>query len=592
VPPPALPSFLAESAEQATARRSHEFWIRMLFSALVDADRLATEAFYEPDKAARRGAYPPLNQVQRSLDAYLGRFAADTDVNVARAEVLADCRHAAPQPAGFFSLTAPTGSGKTLSAMAFALAHAQQHGLRRVIVVVPYTSIIEQNAAAYRDAMGGDALVEHHSNLDEVERERVAPEAEVLRRLATENWDAPVIITTTVQFFESLFSNHPGTCRKLHNIARSVVILDEAQCLPPAYLSPLLDALRELTSHYGCTVVISTATQPALGRRAALPEGLDAVREIVRDPRALAARLERVRVRFPADYRTATPFESLAPELEAHPQVLAVVHRRADARRLAMLLPEQGRFHLSALMCAAHRLEVLGTITARLKERSVCRVVATQLVEAGVDLDFPVVYRALAGLDSLAQAAGRCNREGTIPRGEFVVFRAETEPPPGTLRIALQATEALLAEHSDGLPLSDPALFEQFFRQFFHHSDLDRRAIQPERAVLNFATVAREFRLIEDGYRRAVAVPWGAGPERLRGFEAEPGRDTARGLQPFLVHVPERTAERLLQAGRLRAVSESLLAVAPGWEEIYTEGFGLLVEEEDDAHVSPSPLIV
>lgn len=589
-PPPPLPARLREGTDRAATALRAEFWTRMVFSVLVDADRLATEGFYEPEKAAARGFYPSLHDLEQELTRRLDQFAADSVVNVARAEVLRDCRQAASLAPGVFSLTAPTGSGKTLSGMAFALAHALKHDLRRVIVVVPYTSIIEQNAKAYRSALTETAVIEHHSNIDEWERETADSAAEVRRRLATENWDAPVIVTTTVQFLESLLSNHPGSCRKIHNIARSVIILDEAQCLPTKFLRPILDVLKELTASYGCSLVISTATQPALGRRETLQDGLDDVREIIRDPRGLASRLERVRVRLPTDHRSPRPYSDVAVDLATHPKVLAVVHRRADARTLAMLLPSEGRFHLSALMCPAHRLHQLSRIKTQLSKSSVCRVVSTQLVEAGVDLDFPVVYRALAGLDSLAQAAGRCNREGRLPSGEFVVFRAETAPPPGALRIALEATDTLLEQRANGLSLSDPSLFEEFFRLYYHRADLDHRGIQTDRAALNFATVADRFRLIEDGYQRPVAVSWGDGPARLEAYERAPSRITARALQPFIVQIPDVAAQRLVTEQRLRSVGDALLAVAPGWETLYSEEFGLAVDADD--HLQQAPLIV
>jgi CRISPR-associated endonuclease/helicase Cas3 len=553
----------------------------------VDADRLATEAFCNPEKHARRAAPPVLADLEAKLNAHLARFTHGSAVNRARATVLADCRAAAALEPGLFSLTAPTGCGKTLSGMAFALAHARLHDLRRVVVVVPYTSIIEQNAAAYREAMGRDSVLEHHCNVDPTDREEVEGEAAVRLALAAENWDAPIVVTTTVQFFESLYSNRPAACRKLHNIARSVVILDEAQCLPAGFLECLLDAMRQVTTCYGVSLVISTATQPALGRRETLSNGLEGVREIVREPQALAAGLQRVRVSWPADLRTPEPYAQLARRITARPRVLVVVHGRRDARTLAELLPEEGRFHLSALMCPAHRLEKLDAIRKRLQGGGVCRTVATQLVEAGVDLDFPVVFRALAGLDSLAQAAGRCNREGGRDRGEFVVFRAETSPPPGALAIALEAAEAVLAEYGLLTDLTDPGAFQEFFRLFYHRSELDRRGVQSKREGLNFASVARSVQLIEDGYLRPVVVPWAQGPARLAAYEQTPSRDTARVLQPFVVQIPVAAAERLLQECRLRPVTETLLAVETGAEALYSAVYGLLLEPGDEVPTTP-----
>jgi CRISPR-associated endonuclease/helicase Cas3 len=275
-----------------------ELWTRFLFSALVDADRLATEAFYEPNKRDVL-IYESIAALRDRIDSHLDAFTPDTPVNLVRSHVLEECRRAAVGSPGLFSLSVPTGGGKTLASMSFALRHAALHGLRRVIVVAPFTSIIEQNAEVYRSVLGERNVIEHHSAVDEGLRDHLAREAEVRRRLAVENWDAPIIVTTAVQFFESLFSNEPSRCRKLHNVSRSVVIVDEAQTLPTEFLLTLLDGMRQLTALYGCSLVLSTATQPALAEREALPQGLANVREIVGDPSRLAASLRRVSVRWP-----------------------------------------------------------------------------------------------------------------------------------------------------------------------------------------------------------------------------------------------------------------------------------------------------
>ncbi len=588
---PAFPGFLSfeSAATPDTSRRRFELWTRFLFSVLVDADRLATEAFYDPEGSERRsGGFDSIAELRPKLDQRLGQFTADTPVNRLRARVLADCQDAAPLAPGFFSLTAPTGAGKTLSAMAFALRHAAVHGLRRVIVVVPYTSIIEQNAGVYREALGGASVIEHHANADAEALERDDREREIRRRLATENWDAPVIVTTTVQFFESLFSNEPSRCRKLHNIARSVVILDEAQALPAGYLNCLLDAMRELVSTYGCSIVISTATQPALGKREALPGGLHDVREIIREPRALAVALKRVAVAWPEPGEPPLRYTDLARELARHERVLTIVHLRRDARELAKLLPPQNRFHLSALMCPAHRTATLAAIHA-LGAGAPCRLVATQLVEAGVDLDFPVVFRALAGLDSLAQAAGRCNREGRLDKGTLRVFRAETKPPPGVLRLGLESTEALLARHGDGLDFADGDFFDEYFRILYGKCETDRKGVQAERAQLNFATVSRLVQLIEDGYSQPVVVPWGEATERVARFAATPSRDTQRAVQPYLVQVRDAELRTLKSLGAIELVNESVYVLQPPFHKLYDETFGLVVDES--AQPDPAALV-
>ncbi|WP_312915824.1 CRISPR-associated helicase/endonuclease Cas3 [Candidatus Competibacter phosphatis] len=423
-------------------QRYHALWIRLLFSCLVDADFLDTEQFMSPEKAGLRGQYPALAELEPRFEAYMTALTAradDTPVNQMRALVLDRCRNAAEQMPGLFSLTVPTGGGKTLASLAFALHHARRHGKRRILYVIPYTSIIEQTADVFRGVFGEDAVLEHHSNFDS---ERETPRS----RLACENWDTSLIVTTNVQFFESLFAARPSRTRKLHNILDSVVILDEAQLLPPEFLTPILSTIRELSGHYGVSFVLCTATQPALASQRGFDwrfDGLDDVREIMGDATAvqeLHTSLRRVEVSLPADLHAPTSWEALAAELATHPRVLCIVDRRDDARLLHGLLPT-GAVHLSGLMCGQHRADVIAMIKERLVADEPLRVISTQLVEAGVDLDFPVVYRALAGLDSIAQAAGRCNREGRLFNlGRVVVFAPPTEPPAGHLRqLAMRA---------------------------------------------------------------------------------------------------------------------------------------------------------
>ncbi len=593
---PSLPRFLETPAKTSrparnVLARTLEFWIRFVFSCLVDADWLDTEAFMRPDVAAERRPFSSPTALAGRLDAYIAELVENltpavrsSAVNLARAEVLSACREAAEDPPGVFALTVPTGGAKTLSAMSFALRHAWRHDLRRVIVVIPYTSIIEQNADQYREALGAENVVEHHCNLDP-DRATTEQERQLVRRheLAAENWDAPVIVTTSVQFFESLFANRPARCRKLHNIARSVVILDEVQTVPPRYLLSVVEALGELVSHYGCSVVLSTATPPALRRRPGFDLGLRGVREIVPEPERLSAELERVRYEWPANEQSAVTWEDLCADLAGHTQVLAVVHRRADARTLAEMLVDAASpdavYHLSALMCAAHRSDVLEQIRHRLARGRACRVVSTQLVEAGVDLDFPMVYRAMAGLDSIVQAAGRCNREGTQDTGRVVVFRAPTSPPPGTPRKGMDTTESLLREAGGALDPGDPALFEKYFRILYSKEHIDARGVQADRQQLNFATVAANFKLIEDGFTTTVAVPYEAGEKRLQNLRSEgPDRERLRALQRYLVSIYPRAFEELASAGALEEVIEGIFALAPGYSHLYDPRYGLTLE--------------
>ncbi len=598
LPVPEVPAWLRAVAEvpgarderQRRLRLSVEMFTRFVFSVLVDADRLATERFLQPNQT-REEPWPELHVINARLDDYLSSLQARTDrqapVNACRDEVLCACRLRAPDRPGIFTLTVPTGGGKTLAGMSFALRHALANGQRRVIVVIPYTSIIEQNAATYRKALGADAVVEHHTNFDEGVAKEESEERESRRRCATENWDAPVIVTTSVQFLESLFTNRPSKARKLHNVACSVVLMDEVQTLPPEFLAPILDGLNELRTHYGCSIVLSTATPPSLLATPARPIGLDHTAEIIPNPVGLASALRRVSVSWPEDRTAKTSWDALAAQVEGHRQALVVVHRRGDARLLTGRLPVDGRFHLSAWMCPAHRTATLARVRGTLRERAICRLVSTQLVEAGVDIDFPVVFRALAGLDSLAQAAGRCNREGGLRQesgepklGEFVVFRAETDPPPGVLRMARDTMDILLADAGTSLDIQDPATCRRFFDALYSTSDLDRESVQTNRRLWNFADVGSDFRLIDD-YSEPLVVLWGGGGERIEAYRYEPNRSTRRALQPFVVSVRPREMARLREMGAVERVDESVSALTETCANLYTEEFGLQVDEND-----------
>ncbi|HIL88789.1 MAG TPA: CRISPR-associated helicase Cas3', partial [Deltaproteobacteria bacterium] len=478
------------------------FWIRMLFSCLVDADFLDTERFMDEEKFQKRSVYPALKDLLPVFEQYMTDTvlaqAKDTSVNRIRREVLEQCHKAAEQEPGFFSLTVPTGGGKTLSSLAFALRHAVEYKKQRIIYVIPYTSIIEQTVDEFRKIFG-DTVLEHHSNLD-------SKKETAHSRLAAENWDAPLIVTTSVQFFESLYANRTSRCRKLYNLVNSVVILDEAQLLPPDFLDPCLHSLRELKNHYGASIVLCTATQPALEPRSGFDfdfKGLgEKPKEIVADPQQLQQRLRRVRFRIPADLNQPTSWEELAEELSQHEQVLCIVNKaRTDCRELHALMSE-GTLHLSGLMCGQHRSDKISEIKQRLKNKEPVRVISTQLVEAGVDVDFPVVYRALAGLDSVAQAAGRCNREGELPRlGEVVVFVPPSKPPISLRAATDLGKECLQTAPDDPLGLKG---FTYYFEQLYWRKSLDTQQILSLHLMPNsewafaFRSATEKFRLIPD----------------------------------------------------------------------------------------------
>lgn len=566
------------------------FFARMLFSCLVDADFLATEEFVEPGRARARPRWPDdiLLRIEDHLSAHLARIesgAEGTEVNRARREVREACLRAAELEPGFFSLTVPTGGGKTLASLAFALAHARRFGLRRVVYVIPFTSIIEQNAEVFRKVTAGvvaegcdDPVLEHHSNVgEEHESER--------SRLAAENWDAPLVVTTAVQFFESLFANRASRCRKLHRLARIVVVLDEAQTLPVDLLEPCLAALKELVAGYGTSVVLCTATQPALARREHFPIGVDGVREIAPDPPGLYSRLRRVEVEDLGCLGDEELLERLAPE----PKVLCIVNTRGHARRLAEAWVARGGepVHLSALMCPAHRSERLEEVRRRLRSEPTCQVISTQLVEAGVDLDFPVVYRALAGMDAIAQAAGRCNREGLLKRGRTFVFRPEHRRSEAYFRDTAGVAAQVLELHRDPLALE---AVERYFRLYYWEQQQrwDQRGIHalfhldsnPEMPFLfGFASAAERFRVIEET-QRPVIVPWREEGKRvcesLRWGGELPSRRLLRSLQRYTVSVPRRLWER--EVGRSFAMVHDRYPVLFSPQLHYSETYGLALE--------------
>lgn len=548
-------------------------FIRMLFSCLVDADFLDTEAFFDSQKADMRPHYPSIPALLSSFNEHMSAMQADaekTPVNVLRTEVSMDCVEAAARPPGIFTLTVPTGGGKTLSSMAFAINHAVKYDKRRIIYVIPYTSIIEQTADIFRGIFG-EAVIEHHSNFDPQAgtSEHETSEAEettkaMQSRLAAENWDAPIIVTTTVQFFESLFAARKSRCRKLHNIVNSVVVLDEAQLLPPEFLNPILAALKELRMNYGVTILLSTATQQALGERKSFDFtflGLDQTTEIVKRPLQLHERLRRTALEVPTDLTTPSTWEDIASELNQHPSVLCIVNRRDDCRILHQLMPE-GTIHLSALMCGAHRSAVIEDIKVRLKAGTPTRVISTQLVEAGVDVDFPVVYRALAGLDSIAQAAGRCNREGRLACGQVVVFVPPSEVPRGHLRQAAEIGRQLLTEGADD-PLS-PERFEEFFRQLYwlKGAGLDKHGILQLLApgpCLSFRSAAEKFHLIDESLQAPVIVNYGESPA-LIGLLAKKGpeRWLMRKLQRYVVNLPRYLHKKLLADIQIKEIAPGI----------------------------------
>lgn len=578
-----------------------EFLLRMLFSCLVDADALDTEAHMNPEShTARQVHYPSLPELWNRLAQDQVRFAIDpatptTDVNKVRAEVYDACLEKALLPPGIFRLTVPTGGGKTRSGLAFALRHAIAHDLRRVIVAVPFITITDQTARVYREALDDDyAVLEHHSGIEPNPRDAEGGEdaTERWRKLASQNWDAPLIVTTTVQLFESLFANRTSTCRKLHNVAGSVIILDEAQTIPAHRRGPLFDAFRELVTNYGVTIVLSTATQPVLDTIAAqlALEGRPIV-EIAPDPRRLFRTLERVRYEWPC-LDEIWNWARVASEMRDGDQVLTVVNTISDAAALFRELDDADAFHLSTRMCQAHRRDVLEEVRRRLREGEPCRLVSTQLVEAGVDLDFPMVMRAIGPLDRVVQAAGRCNREGKLTEpGRVVVFSAETDDkmPPGTYRRGAQETRVLL--HDPAFDPANPETFITYFTRLYGGEPDDRPAIQQQRRHRNYETVSDLFKMIDDDTFQ-VFVRYGPGKTRerilndLRRSLDYPGgsiRSLMQRTQPYVVNC--RNRQRALYEA-----NGSIVEIVPGlweWKSGYDDKLGLT-----DVRLEPVGLFV
>jgi CRISPR-associated endonuclease/helicase Cas3 len=584
-----LPAFVLsakKSGRNQPSGFSMTFFTRMLFSCLKDADCLDTEAFLEPEKFSRRGNYPTLEELKSKYDDYIQTMfsrSENTPLNNLRNKIRRECIAKAQEAPGLFSLTVPTGGGKTLSSMAFALEHALKHNFERIIYVIPYTSIIEQTAKEFKAIFGNENVMEHHSNFTPPAKDdEYRNELELRRLLATENWDAPIIVTTNVQFFESLFHNKTSKVRKIHNIARSVVILDEAQMLPVPLLQPTIEAIRELAEGYHTTLVLCTATQPALNDTE-LKGGLSGVREIMKDPLILEEAFARV---YASVIGRRTDKE-LAELFMTHHQVLCIVNTRDHARLLYTLIgEEEGQFHLSALMCPEHRSRVLEEIKRRLRDGKVCRVISTQLVEAGVDIDFPVVYRAVAGLDSIVQSAGRCNRENRIKEGGKVfVFLPETGLPKGGFKQAAQITENLLKKYSEDL-LSSEAVKDYFNELYWIKSlgnSLDEKRILDDcktgevKLDFPFKAIAGKYRIIEQ-IMESVIIPYDETARRqtdeLR--SGGPKGEILRTLQRYTVGVYPHQFAFLKTEGFIETIDDTYHVLNEiRYKDAYSRNFGL-----------------
>jgi CRISPR-associated endonuclease/helicase Cas3 len=586
--------------------RQLAFFGRMIFSCLVDADYRDTAAFYNAARGEKIDRDWP--RLRDNIDDYIERFdrymekkpRKDTPVNVLRAEILSHTRARAQTDQGLFTLTVPTGGGKTLASLAFALDHAKRHGLERIVYAIPFTSIIDQTAAIFREVLGEDVVLEHHSSIDE---ERIANEDREHRReaidklkLAMEDWAAPVVVTTNVQLFESLHSNRPSRCRKLHNLANCVIVLDEAQTIPLALLRPCLDALDELARNYGASIVLCTATQPAVAAPE-FPGGLDLgpERELAPNPARLHQDLKRVQLKHLGD---KTDDELVAALGDAR-QGLMIVNSRKHALALYRKAVEcglDGVIHLTTRQYAAHRRRILADVRQRLKDGAPCRLIATSLVEAGVDLDFPRVWRAEAGLDQIAQAAGRCNREGGRPLEDSIVgvFRSSEHKPPREIGQLAGDMGRMMGKHAD--LLSPEAMRDYFGEVYWRKGEaldkhkigeawlLSRSTRGPYPAPsFNYRTVAENFRMIESGLAPVIVAFEEAPREVLAALRGGlPPGAAARRLQSFIVQVPPKARDLLLRNEHVRFVEgfgDQFVVMENG--SLYGKDTGLLWENAE-----------
>ena len=556
---------------------SASFLIRMVFSALVDADFLDTERYYATleNRRVLRGDYPSLEDLSKRLERYLSTLAKGSqasDVNEIRCHTMLHARQQASKRLGIFTLTVPTGGGKTLISLAFALDHALRHGLSRIIYVIPYTSIIEQTASVFRKALGDHGsgnlgfVLEHHSTFDENQISN--REGREKLQLATQNWDAPVVVTTAVQFFESLFGNRPSHCRKLHNICNSIVILDEAQTLPLKFLRACVSALDELVRNWRSSIVLCTATQPALCAPS-FKGGFQDAEEIAPNPSTLYRKLQRCQIIDKGFVDDST----LTSELRSSHQCLVIVNTRRHAQDLYGSIQDvDGAFHLTTLMCALHRRDKLTCVRKRLLEGESVRLIATSLIEAGVDIDFPVVWRAEAGLESIIQAAGRCNRERKKMLGHTYVFRPSEELGGPEIQQLAAVARSVMRQHED--PISLDAIRDYFQEVYWVKGDdldamqIEQRLNEPGKTLeFPFESVAEDFRLI-DTPSVPLIVPYKGIDgmddtvdrliEELRWIEGA-GR-IAKQLQPYVVSVWPHVLYNLIESGAASIIEEPKFA--------------------------------
>lgn len=567
LPPTKPPSFCRNNLDIV-------FFTRMIFSCLTDADFLDTQWFM--DGKQESAEYASMEILLERLKKHIGKwFPPETELNRQRCEILTQCIDKGCElPSGLFSLTVPTGGGKTISSLAFALQHAVSHGKERIIYVIPYTSIIEQTASQFRDILGEENVLEHHSGVVVEDADAATPQS-IARQRACENWNAPVIVTTAVQFFESLFSNRSSSCRKLHNIANSVVIFDEVQMLPVSYLKPCVYAISELVQHYRVSAVLCTATQPYLNKLfGEFAPNLSITELCKREQRENSIF---TRVCFSRAGRLT--MHEIAEAINQKHQALCIVNTRKAAQEIFSELSGDGCYHLSTLMYPAHRRHMLAEIRQRLENKLPCRVVSTSLIEAGVDVDFPEVWREEAGLDSILQAAGRCNREGGRSPGESVVTIFTSDVPiPRLFRAYRDAAISVLSKHSP----EEPSAITYYFRELLGLVGINA---QDEKGILrllsegSFKQAAEAFHLI-DTSTKAVYIPLERGCELVSRLEGgERSRSLFRELNLYSVNIYPQHYRTLADAGDIVLIDDQFPILHN--KKLYSSQTGLSMQADE-----------
>jgi len=559
---------------------SVSFFIRMIYSCLVDADFLETENFMTNHVTNREPGTITIELVEQVMN-YVAEWLTNENketVNGRRTEILRECLKIGNIKhengcSNIFSLTVPTGGGKTISSLTFALQHAHVNKKDRIIYVIPYTSIIEQNAEIFRKILGEDQVLEHHSNVqyeDNFEFQKM--------QLASENWDKPVIVTTNVQFFESLFSNRSSRCRKLHNLANSVIIFDEVQMLPTSYLKPCIRAIKELAINYKSTIVLCTATQPSIQNFFAKDLRIQELCPNMKEQFEFFRRVQVNNIGMISE-------EELIQKLKKENQALCILNNRKQVQKVYQLLKKEGYYHLSTFMYPEHRKKILARIKERLNDNKKCIVISTCLVEAGVDLDFQHVYRELAGVDSVVQAAGRCNREGKRPLDESSVFVFQLKERnfiPAEVKQSIEVAKIVSESFED---ITSLEAIESYFVQlhYIKGAELDQKGIlnQLEKQASNgkypFASVAKEFKMIENQEKAIIIAKENKAKELVRRlFCGERSKQLMREIGHYSVQVYEKDFELLRAAGYLEQLDQEI-ALLRNLEK-YSEDMGIVMD--------------